>query len=432
MKIIYAKEKQYGLKDFNKHSAPINYVTMKNLQEYPSLPKEYLDKLKSLNYQEVKKNDRERIFLYSEFIKRKFYIDCLYTKVQSKRKIQYIENSFASDKECFKYISDTFILEDDKLNFYMRRNSCHKAFINSFEKAHYNIYSIIRDNFYNNLEILKKLISNPDKYSNRKFITDDDIEFLKNLTDMSDYIYERILYGINPLQGYKIKSTEFENNDFANILRILNNAFGWYFDNCFLMLYRYIVDRYSLYMSDLFKITDIENIISKQYKFTNNSHFFFIPTLNEEKAYIKECIDIYTDDKNKNISIKIKLIDSIDSLNIVNYIKQTLLDTLYFYKENHGMKYSDEEISYFISQFDSPKKHNKSNFTTRINGLYIWDKININGATQSINSICTNFSNKFSNRKGKKVKSKDDIIYLRRCYNAVLNSIDTLSFCRIK
>lgn len=432
MEIINAKAKQYGLKNFDKHSSPINYVTMKNLQEYPSPPKEYLNKLKHLTYQELKNNDKERVFLYGEFIKRKFYIDCLYTRKQSKRKFNYINNTFNSDEDCFNYISDTFILEEDRLNFYMRRNNCHKSFIDSFANYNYNIYSIIKNNFDNNLDVLKKLISTPEIYCNRKKLDDDDIEFLKHLSNKTDYLYERILYGINPLQPYKRKTIEYYNNEFANILRILNNSFGSYFDDCFLMLYRYIIDKYSLYMSDLFNIVDMVNIIHKQYNFTDCSHFFFIPSENGEQEFIKECVDINTDDKNKNITIKIKLVNDIDSLRIVDYVSRILIETLYSYKENHGLRYSDDEISYFINKFDSSKKHNKSNFISRINGLYIWDKVYINKVDLSIHCICTNFNKKFPDRKGKKVKPKDDIVYLQRCYKAIENSIETLSFYRLK
>lgn len=432
MEYKQVKEKQYGMHNFNRHSAPINYITMKNLQVFPSPPKEYIEKFRYLNYQEFKKDDRERVFLYCEFIKRKFYTDCLYTKKILKKSIKYIKNSFSSDEECFNYISDIFILKEDRLNFYLRRNNCNKVFIDSFIKCQYNIYNIIKNNFYDNLEVLKKLISSPESYCRQKWLTEDDIESIKSLSNKSDYVYERILYGLNSQQPFREKTIEYHYNEFANTIRIFNDFFWSYFDSCFLMLYRYIIDRYSLYMCDLFKITDMKNIISNQYEFSEHSHFFFIPSENDEKEFIKECIDIRTDDIKNNITIKIKLIDNIDSLRIVNYITRTLLNVLYFYKENHGLKYSDDEISYFIRKFDSPDKHNKSNFNSRINGLYIWDKKHIEGNNLSTNSICSLFNKKYPNRKGKKANLKDDIVYLRRCYKAISNSIETLSFYRIK
>lgn len=432
MKYKQAKEKQYGIHNFDRKSLPINYVTMKNLQEYVSPPKEYIEKMKHLNDQEFKKEDKERIFLYGEFIKRKFYIDCLFKTKYSKRSIKYIKKSFSSDQECFNYISDIFILEEDRLNFYLRSKNCKQAFINSFKKNDYNIYNIIKNNFSDNLEVLKKLISSPDTYCKHKWLTDDDIESLKKFSNKSNYIYERILYGINSPQPFRAKTIEYQFNEFANTLRILNNFFSSYFDNCFLMLYRYIIDKYSLYMSDLFKINDMSNIISNEYKFSDQSHFFFLPNEIDESEFIKENVNICTDEKNSKISIQIKLIDNIDSLRIANYINQTLLNTLYYYKENHGLKYSDDEISYFIGKFDSSERHNKNNFTSRINGLYIWDKKHVESNKISITSICINFNKKYSNREDKKIEIDNDIIYLRRCFNAILYSIETLSFYPIK
>lgn len=433
MELKYAKAKQYGLHNFNKDSAPLDYVTMRNLQEYPAPPQGYKDKFNWFNNGKFKKEDLERIFLYGEYIKRKFFIDCLFTRVEQKNTFKYIKNTICDDNECMEYLANIFILKEDRLNFHTRCINSHREFINSFTKKEYNIYNIISDFFYSTLEKLRNIFSDPENFCEKYYITNEDIIFLKSLPIMSNYVYERILYNLPKKPTFKRYDITYKKNNFCNTLRILNNAYSFHFDNCFLMLYRYIIDKYSLYMSDLLMQIKMEDIIINYNKFTNNiPHFFFIPNETQEDEFIKECINIITDEENNNIKIDIKLVDNLDSLQVANYIRDTLMSAFYFYKENKGQTYSSNELSYFINKLDTYEKHNKISFYSRIYGLYIWDKIHIHNDKNSINSICMNFNKKFPNREGKKDDEKANIINLRRCYIGTLKSIEELSFKQLK
>lgn len=117
MEIKYAKARQQGLHNFNRHSTPIDYVTMRNLQEYPEPPREYQDKFARIAPQKFNQEDLERIFVYGEYLKRKFYLDCYYTSTKQKNNYKYTKNIFNSNEECINYIENIFILNEDKLNF---------------------------------------------------------------------------------------------------------------------------------------------------------------------------------------------------------------------------------------------------------------------------------------------------------------------------
>lgn len=430
MEIKYAKARQQGVHNFNRHSTPIDYVTMRNLQEYPNPPKEYLDKFERIEPQKFNQEDLERIFVYGEYLKRKFYLDCYYTGEKQKNNYRYTKNIFNSNEECINYIENIFILNEDKLNFGIKQIYGKDKFICSFENFGYNIYKTIETYFHISIDKIRKFISNPEEYSHRKFITDDDIFFLKNLNPITDYYCERILYKITPLVGYTGYNIKYQENKFSNTLRIINNnVLSVGLDDGFLMLYKYIIDKYSLYMTDLFKLANIDDIIHKHYTIPNLSRFFFIPIKINDDEFIREFININTDELNNNITIDIKLINNLDSLQIADYVYGTLLNTLFFYKENKEMTYSMNEIAYFIKKIDSKNKHNKITFNLRIHGLYIWDQKYIYNK-QSIRSISIKFIKKFMQQEEGTEDAK--IKYLFRCYNGTLNSIEKKSFCQLK
>ncbi|WP_165075931.1 MULTISPECIES: hypothetical protein [unclassified Desulfovibrio] len=429
MKFKYAKARQQGMHNFNRHSTPVDYVTMRNLQEYPNPPKEYQDKFERIEPQKFNQEDSERIFVYGEYLKRKFYLDCYYTSIKPKKNYRYTRNIFNSNEECRNYIENIFILNEDKLNFDIKKIYGKDKFICSFERFGYNIYKTIESYFHISIDKIRKFISNPEEYSHSKYITDDDIFFLKNLNPITDYYCERILYNVQPLSMYKPYNIKYQENKFSNTLRIINNVLDSNLDDGFLMLYKYIIDKYSLYMTDLFKLTSIDNIICNHYTIQNLSHFFFIPIKINDDEFIRELININTDEINHNINIDIKLISNLDSLQIANYVYGTLLNALFFYKENKEMTYSMNEIAYFIKMIDSKNKHNKITFNSRIHGLYIWDQKYIYNK-QSIRSISINFIKKFMQQDEGTEDAK--IKYLFRCYNGTLNSIEMKSFCQLK
>ena len=438
MEIKNAKAKQLGIHDFNRQSAPLDYVTMRNLQEYPTLPKEYKDKFEYSNQQKIDKEDLERIFIYSEYLKRKFYLDCYFTSTKQKNNYLYTKNIFDSNKQCRNYIEDTFILDEDKSNFEIKRIYGKGKFVCSFERFGYDIYKTIEDYFHISIDKIRNFILNPEEYSHSKYINDDDIFFLKNLNPITDYYCERLLYNMQAICGYKPHNYKYFLSKFNNTLRIINNVISSELDDGFLMLYRYIIDKYSIYMTDLFKITTIEDVICNNYTILNLSRFFFIPIENKTDKFLKEFINIRTNELENTIKIDISLIENLDSLQIANYIYGSLLNALFFYKENKEMGYSIDEIAYFIKKLDSENKHNKIVFKSRIDGLYIWDSKFLYNK-QSILGICIKFINKLMQQKkegekeeGEEEKLDNNINYLYRCFNGTLKSIEEKSFCQLK
>lgn len=403
---------------------------MRNIPKDESCKEEYYNKIYNPLELKIQQKDIEKLLIFGEYIKRKFYTDCIYTIMESKYTFKYIKNQFNSKDKCFNYILNTFIKEGDRSNF---QNKCHNntKFIDSFAKYEYNIYEIIRNYFYNQLEILKKVISTPEDYYNPKFISKEELQFLKSIIGVVPIDYEVILYRIKPEQQLISYDVEYQNNSFSNFVRIINNAFKSYFDECFLLLYRNILDKYYLYMDYLFQIANIEDVINDNYHFNDWPHFLFIPET-RNKELIKNYIDVIIDDLNNNIIIKIDLDHNLDSIYIANCVRETLINNLFFYKTSRGSICFQDETLYFINKFDSAEKHNKINFYSRVHGLYIWDQKFILNNKHSINNICTIFNRNFPNWIGKKDNESDNVVHLRRCYKGTLKSIKDLIFYQLK
>ena len=102
MKIL--QPKSYGLHPFNKKEMPAVPSLVNNYEEMPSPPQEIAEEFKFSKCEALSEDAKKRIFLLSEFTKRKFYLDCLMEKdgkrykKSSKKTPHYVEKKFSSGK----------------------------------------------------------------------------------------------------------------------------------------------------------------------------------------------------------------------------------------------------------------------------------------------------------------------------------------------
>lgn len=429
------RPKTYGFHPFNRKEMPAVPSLIDNFEEMPSPPQKIAEAFKFSKCEALSNDAKIRVFLLSEFTKRKFYLDCLMEKDGSRYKKSpkttrhYVEKEFSSWEECFNNILNTFILPEDGLNFYIKQINTNKTFIESIQRSNYNIYKIIKYNYDKTINIIQNIISLPDNF--KDYIRrEEDREFLRSQSkDMTPYSYERLLFMLSEMRMTdRVRGNN--SNISKRLIQILDSC--WYIiDSMFLQLFHAILDRYSMYLCDLLDITSSEYFIKNGDKLECIPRFFFLPLEPEMKPYIEKRIKFEVDSLNDNINISINLSDNIDSSEVIDYIDNTLLVSLYYYKETRGKNFSNNEINAFINKIGFAGKYNTINDPTNfLYGLWIWDKINIENSNKSINNLIQillhqlNYDILFIN-------NKSIIRKFRRYYDTIRKSIEELTLCRI-
>lgn len=114
---------------------------------------------------------QELLFFYAEYIKRKFYLDCM---VKKKEEMCCEEDIYCKNGTQYVYLDcsnhDTAI--QMLYRRFSRRNDSVLGLISNLnhndidcEKYHYNIYNLLKGEFEHYLNIVKDMISSPKKYS---------------------------------------------------------------------------------------------------------------------------------------------------------------------------------------------------------------------------------------------------------------------------
>lgn len=435
--------KNYGYHNFYMKEMTDIPTLEDHYEGIPSPPKEIENSFELSNFETLSNETNIKIFLFSEFTKRKFYLDCLIEKEgdtyikSSDDEQSYLRKRFSSPKECFEDIADTFILPEERRYFRCKDIGTNKEFLQSIPKMNFNIYEIIKYNYNNNIEKLKNIISFPDNfccYIRRA----EDREFLKSQSkNMTQYKYEIILYLLSNLKTSD-RMKAYKNSILQKIILLIDSCWP-VFDNIFLDLYRSILDRYAIYLCDLLNITDINRIIKNEYKLENFPRFCFLPIEPSVAPYIDKRVNFKINPFNDTLNISINMVNTMETTDLIDYIYDTLLCSLYYYKQTHGEKYSKKEITKFANNIDFIGKHNKiSDPKKYLNGLWIWDKKIIKQSTKSINNIINILNkniNQFENNNKYAQSDKDNEAKrraYRRSYNAVRNSIEELRLYRIK
>lgn len=438
---------RYGVHAFDK-CEHLNFLDLLKLEEVPSLLPEYASECNNQICIETIKDkiDKSRIFIYGEYIKRKFYIDCLIENnednyLQNKNNKHYIQKIFYSFEEVIKDTEVRFIHPELRTIFSINSDfeEC-KSFKASL--VDFNRYNLIKKIFYYNIRKLKLIFKSPKLFSS--IMTSEDIDYIyESFSDKpcSLYLCERLLYALSQPDIVKIMSARVRHNKrvinnlknfrFYYLLEILFANFITYFNMSFLLLYRCIIDKYSMYMHELFRISDMGTIISNNFDIDKLPRFFFLPIEPSEDIYAYKNIKFNFNTERKNITIDIDLDNKIDSLGIAKFVYDCLIVSLYQHKQNLDLNYSEKEISYFSKLIDFNNKYNVTDkLKDRIYGLYMWDKINRPFSKKSISWVIKDMLKKYPDTSHSSKQATDK--KYTRIYNSTRQSIEKLEYLPLK
>lgn len=449
------KEKEvklYRFHNFGAHSFDrYNHQNIIDLSNIEEVPRSKLDYASSCNnqintYIPDNKDEQKRvykIFIYGEYIKRKFYLDSLKDNscLLDKKQNYYVQKKFKSYKEIEKDTADIFVAPDRRAIFCQNLpNFRYKQFMPPIKN--FNRYIYIKRLFYFFINKIKNVLVYPRKYLH--FISLDDIEFIERAFSnkrCSIYLCERLLYSFSDPNSkeqmntwfnyYKGKNNKNDSFLFYKLNEILTTHFWTFFPESFLILYRGIINKYSLYMYELFNISDMDYIIKNNFIIEKLPRFFFLPKEPIEDDYASKNVNIQFIPSKKKILIDINLDYQIDTIAVTKYVNDSLMSAIYQHKQNLELGYSIDEISFFNKFIDFNNKHNNTDtIEERIYGLYMWDKLNRPFSKNTISWATTHMIKKYHipGRSSKQATEKK----FSRIYNSTRKSIEQLEYLPLK
>lgn len=413
---IYRPTKN-GTHTFDPYNFPSPFAESTH-KKIDALQEEDLKKFNKDIYSDLSDKGKIKIFFFAEYIKRKFYLDCMVEKDNKgnykKNKVQklelYIDKKFTDIQSFIDEIPSLYNNKERKnLIFNLNINGNRSEFFDAYVSFnHENLYYFIRDTYFYYLQMLIDIIKNPFKHFDSR-ISCHESNLLKILSDKeySLYEYERILYY---LAKYAFSIQQNCKDQFI-IVKIINKYLPFKFNHSLLEIYRDIVDNYSLYPSHLFEMTSMTDIIFNDFQLNKISRFFFLPKEIKIDNPLEDISNCVLDNLSGKLNISIDLsLKEFDSTEISKYVSEQIILASYVYKEDTQKKYTEQEIKKFCSYIDTYSKNNEiDNLKERAISLYIWDLIYIHKKRPSISEHITRIYEKIN----KTITIKDKRNYQR-------------------
>lgn len=334
-----------------------------------------------------------RMFIYSEYLKRKLYADCYIHKNDSKKLV----NSFVNDLsvvKIFDNIRNIFLYNED---VHISKQQIEEKYLKRYD-GKLDLYSILKYLYLGGYLAIQKIIENNirkdnPKNRNRNFFR---YEFLYT-HPYNFYIYERIL---DRLLNIKSGSSNVPNfySHFGILVFDIVSLFDIEEHKFLLTLHRKLLHRYHLYFCDLLNITDVTHLLFSKDQSYELPLFFSLPKINGSPL-ISNNLDMQFDPASSKFTINITHAEKSDISILIHLISRYMASELYTIKSGQGEIFSENDIDYLAKYFDVPNDRNKeSDFTDRLIGLYLWDKCYRLDKEKSLsaNSHIKNFINKYS------------------------------------
>lgn len=365
-----------------------------------------------------------RLFIFSEYLKRRFYLDCNKSQdngsyiYRKDNKTLYTDIDKKGIYNLLKYACGTFLHSnsneiniDDLSNPYINNPYVGNDLLSIFRHIYLGGYKKIYE--YITAEIKKY---NP-KDRNANIIHYDYL--YKN--PYTFFTYERILSNLASMNNQTYKMPD-KHNPFGILVKdistlpIIKDNKEWF------TLYGVIVRRYHLYICDLLSISDMYPYIFANRDIDSVPIFIDLPKLPSMQIlpfYLSANFDSTTSEFNINI----KNCDSIKIDEVLSQVSKYLACELYRTKLDSDGQLSDNDIDCLTKFLDVPNERNSENdFTDRLIGLYLWDKCyrTKKQNTLSQRSIIENFIKSYR-KTNNKVKT---LRQYQRVLNATKNSIE--------
>lgn len=317
----------------------------------------------------------QQIFIYGEYLKRKFYLDCNFVRENGKylkEKNRYLPIRFDSYEELLNKFESILDINIKSGNIFVDNSKSYKR---SFCKNK-DLYGIISYLYKLGYRLFHKKIftlkSSCTKSTKRRVFTKD-----KNVRKyefcVSPYSYERIIFIMSDILNMNYNKFDTEFGFFAQTFYY---SFNMEDNSGTYRLYAEIIKNYHLYMRDLTDMASPQEIIRLGYTGYFLPRFFDLPKLSLESHKYRNLLLSGYDPTKRNLEISLDIQQSCSIEEFSEFIKNLMI--YYFYLSNEHSKGDMNEQNYKIicAYLDSANPHNStSKFEDRIDGLYLWDRM---------------------------------------------------------
>lgn len=306
---------------------------------------------------------QETLFFYTEYKKRQFYLDCTIDKIEDsylKDGKKYKKLFLSCDNDVLTIINKRFASKYDNVFDQISKEEFQYVDID----APNIIYTTLKDKYRYLIKLIKSMIENPDEFG--IMLESYEKTFLNKLIWCEEYdrICEQVLYCLGDCN--KINTRDYP---VRRILHIVKKVFYLYVDYRFVRILQNIVDKYRLYLSNLFEPTEIEPILKNKYTLPALCSIFSLSNLDRNilsvdlsSTKIPELTITFAVDKSKNFDFT-KEIDAFALLSFINLFDSYVKCREYLYINGYLL------LEYKI------KLYNKISIRERLIGLYIWDRL---------------------------------------------------------
>lgn len=339
----------------------------------------------------LEKKIGQQIFIYGEYLKRKFLLDCNFEKIDGK----YKKIEFSGFDDLMNRYESIFGIYINHGNIFTENSNIYRKMYRKYHSLYEiikNLYRLDYCKLRKKLLSLKKLNNFPDN-NIQNYINKDN----KSISIiLSPYIYERFIYGMS---NWETISKE-DNTIFGFFLKLLAYDLKMFVNTGTYHVYSEIVSLYHLYMKDLFNIADMERVLNNQYKIYELPRFLNLPKLPLNNYNFRNIEVNKSNPINKYLNISLDFSQQFSITEICEYIKNIIIDRAYTYKEAYMAAIDNDEYRFICSYLDSENSHNSiSNFEDRVDGIYLWDRLYLYNSNKSTNSEIEIFIKKFKREK---------------------------------
>lgn len=373
----------------------------------------------------IPKNDQLRIFIFSEYLKRQFYIDVIHAS----EGIDCISGRNNSGSIFIDIICKVLDIPDKAKSLILFNSSnyplpnkrpsltcyryIHKLYLILFYYFRKKIRSIKNDKIHEfiNIKSAQDIIEN--FFNNKAF---------------SPYIFENILYSLSE-DPFKHRF----DSPWGKLIKSIKLCHIDLFYSPYSPIYKKIIDKYHLYLYDLLNISDISRYIPFRDQELPMPHFAFIPIEPSAKYQLDGFINFHLSPIDESKGLWLNIPHNFDTLELAEYIKKNILLAVYRLKEYLSLPYSKNEIIYLSKLIDSKeKRNNTSNYQARLEGLYLWDKIYLYKSKSKISEAILHFITRYKYKgKDRRVLDNYEKQY-RRYIQATNNCISSGKYLPLK
>lgn len=361
----------------------------------------------------LKEKIGQQIFIYGEYLKRKFFIDCNYKKnngVYVKDKNKYDKLEFNEFKNLVNNIESIFEIKVDRGAIFIDNAPVYKKYFKKYKNIYKIIFHLYKLGY---LSLKYKLLSNRSRNIHFPYINQEYKFDYKTRAEcyLSPYIYERAM---NCMAHWE-KMGNIRNTEFSVFVDLLAYNFRMCVNIGTYKIYEELVSKYHLYMCNLIDMCDPSKIISEHYKVPFLPRFFNLPKLALESHKLKDRVKSQSNPMNKLLTLSLDFSEPLRIEEVSEFAKNIITYYAYNYRESHKSDMEQSDYIFISYYLDSANPHSTtSKFEDRIDGLYLWDNLYRHNSDKTASNEIQIFL--------RKIKNKEPNSALIRKYQKILKN----------